>query len=80
MKDELTSAHTSRLRPNPFSCNSMAWIQVKTLHPSAFILHPCLSVSAQKLLNVGIFRATQTFVRAAEDHPSIAHHQNLAVD
>src|SRR5439155_7212695 len=38
------------------------------------------SVSAQKLLNVGIVRFAQCFVRAAKDYLAVAHHQDLAID
>src|SRR5690349_7284791 len=38
------------------------------------------SMSAQKLLDVLIFRTPQAFIGATENHPPIAHHQHFAVN
>src|SRR6185295_19653858 len=39
-----------------------------------------VSVTAQKLLNIGVVRVAQTLVSAAEDNLSVAHHQHFTVD
>src|SRR5574341_2624018 len=73
------SVQTSNPRPNPF-CEMQAEVQDQAF--SSFRPHPssCLSVSAQKLLNVWILGPAQAFISAAENNLTVAHHDHFAVD
>src|SRR5690348_8007739 len=50
------------------------------LNRSAIANQICCSVSSQKPMNVRVVRVAERFVRAAEDYPSVAYHQDFTVN
>src|SRR5215203_3903623 len=77
--EALSTRNISTAIANSTNIPTRTWLRLTLVLDRGMALFLLLLMSPQKLLDVRIFRASQCFVRAAEDDVALAHHHDLAI-